>query len=231
MDEEVAPNGNSLVVFPSIQARFITMVNAEGKQVGPAIFTHNPDLDPDGHNGVAVQAKCKILDLDVDNIYFVKSNKHYHKEDTNCYYSFLSEYGTWEGHRVISNQGMSFKVDSEDLFLSLGFDCHETFTPSTHGPLSINDGHLHSVAKAAWHQQQDDNDPEWVHTLLLAHEYFMCLLPKQLQNGSNTCCTSGDPQQREWRNCSLKVRSRKMLLQNYGNSALCTIMNLHMKMN
>ncbi len=157
---------------PKYTSTIITMVNAEGKQVGPAIFTHNPDLDPDGWNGEAVQAKCKFLDLDIDNIYFVKSNKLYHKEDTNCYYSFLSEYGTWEGHRILSDRGQSFKVGDEDLFDSLGFDWHETFTPSVHGPLSINDGHLHSVAKAAWRQERDDKDPEWVHTLLLAHEVF-----------------------------------------------------------
>ena|SRR3990167_2875590 len=159
-------------LVPKYTSTIITMVNAEGKQVGPAIFTHNPDLDPDGRNGKAIQAKCKILDLDVDNIYFVKSNKFYHKEDTNCYYSFLSEYGTWEGHRVISDRGLHFKINGEDLFDSLGFDRHETFTPSVHGPLSINDGHLHPVAKAAWRQQRDDNDPEWIHTLLLAHEVF-----------------------------------------------------------
>ncbi len=138
----------------------------------PGIFTHNPDLDPTGRNGAAVKQKCKTLNLDTEYIWYVKSQKAYHKEDTDCYYSHLSEFESWEGHRILSDRGTSFRVRGEDLFLSLGFDQHETFTPSVHGPLSINDGHLHSVAKAAWRQVRDDNGPEWERTLLLVHELY-----------------------------------------------------------
>jgi hypothetical protein len=157
---------------PKYTTSIISMVNAEGYQIHPGIFTYNPDLDPTGRNGAAVMKKCKKLNLDSEYIWYVKSNKAYHKESTDCYYSYLSEFESWKGHRVLSDRGTSFRVDGEDLFESLGFDWHETFTPSVHGPLSINDGHLHPVAKAAWRQMRDDNSPDWKRTLLLVDELY-----------------------------------------------------------
>ncbi len=186
----------------------------------PGIFTHNPDLDPTGRNRAAVMKKCKTLNLDTEYIWYVKSQKAYHKEDTDCYYSYLSEFESWKGHRILSDRGTSFRVRGEDLFLSLGFDQHETFTPSVHGPLSINDGHLHSVAKAAWRQVRDDNGPEWERTLLLVHSSCITsLMPNQRASGRSTCFMGRNRQQKAWRNYSSKRKCAKMQTRNCGMTA------------
>src|SRR3990167_3747241 len=61
--------------------------------------------------------------------------------------------------------------------------------------------------------------------------YFMCLLPRQRQSERSICYTNGNPQQGVLRSCFLKMRQKKMFTQNYGNSALRTIVSLHKKMN
>ena len=65
------------------------MVNAVGEQLGPAINTSNPDLDPDGRNGYNVRAFCREKGLRSKDIYFLPQKKHYCKESQAGYSSFL----------------------------------------------------------------------------------------------------------------------------------------------
>ena len=146
----------------------ITAVNATGEQIGPGIMSHNADLDPNGKNRNNVRAYCKQSGLSPMDIFFVPSTKGYHKEDRASYQSFLGANEPWDGHRILTDKSTIFSKGGDNIFLDIGFDQHVSFTPSIHGPMSINDGLLHPVAKAKWRSQRDDSGPQWERTLLLA---------------------------------------------------------------
>ncbi len=91
----------------------------------------------------------------------MKSNKLLQNDDTNVYHAYLNEFESWKWHHMLSDRVIIFRVNGDDIFDSLGFDGHETFTPSVQRPLSINDGHLCHVAKAAWYWMRDDDSSDW----------------------------------------------------------------------
>lgn len=151
-------------------ASIYVTVNALGQQVGPAIATHNPDLDLEGPNQHNVRRYLKQLGLRAKDLYYVPSDKYYCKESRDMYSSFLSDIGNWGGHRVLSDAGRFFSVRGEDLFLDLGFEDHMTFVPSAHGQISVIDGYINGTAKAAWRKSRESVATQWESTLLLAHE-------------------------------------------------------------
>ncbi len=105
--------------------------------------------------------KCKNLNLDSEYISCVKSNKSHHNEDTNFYYAYLNEFESWKWHHMFSGQEIIFRGNGDDIFDSLGFGWHKTFTPSVRQPLSIIDSHLHHVANAAWYWMRGGDSPDW----------------------------------------------------------------------
>jgi len=144
--------------------------NAVGQQVGPGVFSNNPDFDPQGPNGGNVRKCAKTKGLDPAFLYYIPSAKTYCKEDRDSYYSFLNATKPWKGHRILSDKSTIFRVDGEDFFESLGFEQHRTFPPDVHGPMSLQDGFMNSWAKAAWRSSCSPQMLQWEKTLLLAHE-------------------------------------------------------------
>ena len=148
----------------------LPLVNALGQQLGPAINTTNPDLDPDGKNGHNVRRFCQQLGLRSKDIYFVAGGKHYCKESLAGYSSFLRDTRPWDGHRILSDAARVFRVRGEDFFEEKGFEAHRTFVPSAHGQLSLIDGFINPWAKGGWRSSRKRFGTQWERTLVLAHE-------------------------------------------------------------
>lgn len=146
----------------------ITLVNANGEQVGPAIFTSNPDLDPDGPNGKQVRKMLRAFGLRVQDLYYVADGDKYLAESRAMYSSFLDDTAPWEGHVVITDQNTIFEQGGSNLFLDKGFTAAPKLNAPSHGPLSINDGVLHKLAKPEWKAQLTEDMPQWERTLRLA---------------------------------------------------------------
>lgn len=146
------------------------MCNALGQQVGPGVFSLNPDLNLEGPNGGNVRRCMREKGLDTKFLYYINGAKTYCKEDRDSYYSFLNATKPWEEHRILSDKSTIFRVDGEDFFETLGFEQHRTFPPDVHGPMSLQDGFMNSRAKEAWRSSCSPLMPQWEKTLLLAHE-------------------------------------------------------------
>lgn len=148
----------------------ITLVNALGEQLGPGIFTSNPDLDPDGANGAAVKKACRKRKLRPQDIYYVKDGPKYLKESRDMYQSFLGDNAPWKGHIVLTDKNTIFTVDGGNIFEDEGFDVAPQLNAPSHGMTSINDGVLHPHAKGRWAKMDRTHDtPQWIRTLDLAH--------------------------------------------------------------
>jgi transposase len=148
----------------------ITLVNALGQQLGPGIFTSNPELDPDGTNGPAVKKYCREHALQPRDIYYLPDGPAYVKESRDMYQSFLADNGTWEGHIVLSDMNTIFTKGGINIFEDAGFDSAPQLNAASHGESSINDGVIHGNAKARWTKMgRCPNTPQWIRTLDLAH--------------------------------------------------------------
>lgn len=156
--------GLKLVYTSSI----ITMVNAKGEQVGPGIFTSNPDLNPNGPNGAVVRKWLKAHGLRVEDLYYVKDGANYLAESRHMYSSFLDATAPWKGHTVITDNNTIFEQGGVNLFIDKGFTAAPKLNAASHGPLSITDGVLHKVAKPEWKAMLTEDMPQWERTLRLA---------------------------------------------------------------
>ena len=145
----------------------ITLVNAKGRQLGPGLFTSNPDLDPDGANGQAVRRFCKRIGWSVHDLFFVENGPNYVPESRSIYSSFLKRYKPWKGHVVISDANTMFAKKGVNIFEDLGFDAAPQLNSASHGMLSINDGVIHREAKAKWVAMCSEGQPQWERTLNL----------------------------------------------------------------
>jgi len=147
----------------------VTLVSAKGEQLGPGIFTSNPDLNPNGRNRNAIARVLRKLHLRWEDLYYIPGGKNYMKESRAMYQSFLNDHLPWGGHVVITDANSHFTKNGENIFENIGFDAAPQLNSDSHGMLSINDGILHKVAKAEWRSRWYENQPQWDKTLDLAY--------------------------------------------------------------
>jgi transposase len=156
--------GGTQQKMPSIKlvytSSLVTLVNANGEQLGPGIFTSNPDLDLDGPNGAAVRRYLSFWKLQQEDLYFIKDGPKYVKESKAMYQSFLDDNKPWRGHVVITDGSKVFAKNGENIFLDCGFTAAPKLNSASHGMLSINDGVIHKIAKSKWAAMCVGNRPQ-----------------------------------------------------------------------
>lgn len=156
----------------------VTLVNANGAQRGPYIFTYDPAFDPKGPLWKDVIKICKEYKLSPNEIFYVyDEKKQYFKEDRVMIDNVMRVSKPWEGHFFLSDKGNSFSSKGESVILDNGAEMHEVFDPPIHGKLSINDAHLHPIGKNDWVNNRREEWPQWRDLLYLA--YAISTVPAQ----------------------------------------------------
>jgi len=155
---------------PAFTDSLVTLVNALGYQRGPYVRSRNKEFLRDSPEWPAIVQFCKqhMLDEDEVGVEFDGDSKYF-AENAYMIDAVLDDSKPWEGHVFLSDKGTAFRPKGESIILDNGADVHYTLDPPTHGKFSINDAHLHPVAKAQWVAMRDNNDPEWKQTLQLAY--------------------------------------------------------------
>ena len=156
----------------------VTLVNANGAQRGPYIFTYDPAFDPKGPLWKDVIKICKEYKLSPNEIFYVyDEKKQYFKEDRVMIDNVMRVSKPWEGQFFRSDKGNSFSSKGESVILDNGAEMHEVFDPPIHGKLSINDAHLHPIGKNDWVNNRREEWPQWRDLLYLA--YAISTVPAQ----------------------------------------------------
>ena len=115
----------------------------------------------------------KYYNIDKNRIVYIPPNKpstKYCSERPEFVRKFFELYSNVPfSTRIITDGGLGFKENQDDVFELMGFENHYTLPSSVHQYLSVNDNKVHGIAKRQWKTELPNRSDDIVSTLHLMY--------------------------------------------------------------
>jgi hypothetical protein len=152
---------------------FLTILWADGINRTPTLlFTHNPDLDPDGRNAGGVAAQRAQLGLTPDRVFYKKSKKIVYAEDSDMVFTVLQTNKravAWKEVHLMHDAGNPFRVEGVYIFDDSRASEVAVSEPCCHGDLSPNGNSYHGIVKKDRINHRQKYESEAEQSLFLLH--------------------------------------------------------------
>lgn len=156
--------------LPTYTSSYIVAVAyGAGAPLKVLMFTHNPAFKPNGPRWGEVLQWCMANKSSPDQIYFIKSDRHYCKEQQAQVVAFLQRNReALDGANILHDASGAFKMDGEYILAEVA-NRVVVLPPDQHGELSVLDNKVNAVAKAQWRANRHNQDFAWDAFLLLVY--------------------------------------------------------------